>query len=55
MTAAAIGAGLVIYFVNDLSGALATTGLAPSWVAAWSPPLAALFIAMATVSFREDG
>jgi lipopolysaccharide export system permease protein len=55
MTAAAIGAGLIIYFVNDLSGALATTGLAPSWVAAWSPPLAALFIAMATVSFREDG
>jgi lipopolysaccharide export system permease protein len=55
MTAAAIVAGLVIYFVNDLSGALATTGLAPSWVAAWSPPLAALFIAMATVSFREDG
>lgn len=55
MTAAAIAAGLVIYFVNDLSGALATAGLAPSWVAAWSPPLAALFIAMATVSFREDG
>jgi lipopolysaccharide export system permease protein len=55
MTAAAIVAGLMIYFVNDLSGGLATTGLAPSWVAAWSPPLAALFIAMATVSFREDG
>jgi lipopolysaccharide export system permease protein len=55
MAGAAIVAGLVIYFVNDLSGALATSGLAPSWVAAWSPPLAALFIAMATVSFREDG
>jgi lipopolysaccharide export system permease protein len=55
MTATAIVAGLVIYFVNDLSGALATAGLAPSWVAAWAPPLAALFIAMATVSFREDG
>jgi lipopolysaccharide export system permease protein len=54
-TASAIVAGLVIYFVNDLSGALATTGLAPSWLAAWSPPLAALFIAMATVSIREDG
>jgi lipopolysaccharide export system permease protein len=55
MTAAAIGAGLVIYFVNDLSGALATSGYAPSWIAAWAPPLTALFIAMATVSFREDG
>jgi lipopolysaccharide export system permease protein len=55
MTGAAIVAGLVIYFINDLSGALSTAGLAPSWVAAWSPPLAALFIAMATVSFREDG
>ncbi len=55
MTAAAIGAGLIIYFVNDLSGALATSGYAPSWIAAWSPPLTALFIAMATVSFREDG
>jgi lipopolysaccharide export system permease protein len=55
MTGAAIGAGLIIYFVNDLSGALATTGLAPSWLAAWAPPLTALFVAMATVSFREDG
>jgi lipopolysaccharide export system permease protein len=55
MAAAAIAAGLIIYFINDLSGALATTGYAPSWIAAWSPPLAALFIAMATVSFREDG
>jgi lipopolysaccharide export system permease protein len=55
MTAAAIGSGLIIYFVNDLSGALATSGYAPSWIAAWAPPLTALFIAMATVSFREDG
>jgi lipopolysaccharide export system permease protein len=55
MTSVAIGAGLVIYFVNDLSGALATSGYAPSWIAAWAPPLTALFIAMATVSFREDG
>jgi lipopolysaccharide export system permease protein len=55
MTAAAIGAGLIIYFVNDLSGALATSGYAPSWIAAWAPPLTALFVAMATVSFREDG
>jgi lipopolysaccharide export system permease protein len=55
MTAAAIGAGLVIYFVNDLAGALATSGYAPSWIAAWAPPLTALFIAMATVSYREDG
>jgi lipopolysaccharide export system permease protein len=55
MTAAAIVAGLVIYFINDLSGALATSGLAPSWVAAWAPPLTALLVAMATVSFREDG
>jgi lipopolysaccharide export system permease protein len=55
MVASAITAGLIIYFVNDLSGALATTGYAPSWMAAWAPPLTALFIAMATVSFREDG
>jgi lipopolysaccharide export system permease protein len=55
MTAAAIGSGLIIYFINDLSGALATSGYAPSWVAAWAPPLTALFIALATVSYREDG
>jgi lipopolysaccharide export system permease protein len=55
MTAAAIAAGLVIFFLNDISGALATIGLAPSWVAAWSPPLTALFVALATVSYREDG
>jgi lipopolysaccharide export system permease protein len=55
MTSAAIGAGLIIYFINDFAGALATSGFAPSWIAAWAPPLTALFIAMATVSFREDG
>ena len=55
MAAAAISAGLVVYFVNDISGALATAGYAPSWIAAWCPPLAALFIALATVSYREDG
>jgi lipopolysaccharide export system permease protein len=55
MVSAAITAGLIIYFINDLSGALATTGYAPSWIAAWAPPLTALFVAMATVSFREDG
>lgn len=55
MAAAAIAAGLVVYFVNDISGALATAGYAPSWIAAWCPPLAALFIALATVSYREDG
>ncbi|MFN8920747.1 MAG: LptF/LptG family permease, partial [Hyphomonadaceae bacterium] len=55
MAAAAIAAGLLVYFVNDISGALATAGYAPSWIAAWCPPLAALFIALATVSYREDG
>ena len=55
MAAAAIGAGLLVYFVNDISGALATAGYAPSWVAAWCPPFAALFIALATISYREDG
>ncbi|GBF57106.1 hypothetical protein PbB2_00766 [Candidatus Phycosocius bacilliformis] len=55
MAAAAIVAGLVVFFVNDISGALATAGYAPSWIAAWCPPLAALFVALATVSYREDG
>ncbi|GIU66006.1 LptF/LptG family permease [Candidatus Phycosocius spiralis] len=55
MAAAAIAAGLVVYFVNDISGALATAGYASSWIAAWCPPFAALFIALATISFREDG
>lgn len=55
MAAAAIAAGLLVYFINDISGALATAGYAPSWIAAWCPPLAALFIALATVSYREDG
>ena len=55
MAASAISAGLLVYFVNDISGALATAGYAPTWMAAWCPPLAALFIALATVSYREDG
>jgi lipopolysaccharide export system permease protein len=55
MAAGAIAAGLLVYFINDISGALATAGYAPSWMAAWCPPLATLFIALATVSYREDG
>jgi lipopolysaccharide export system permease protein len=55
MIAAATAAGLGVYFVSDFAGALATAGYAPAWVAAWSPPIAALFLALAAVSFREDG
>ena len=55
MAAAAITAGLLVYFVNDIAGALATAGYTPGWVAAWCPPFAALFIALATISYREDG
>ena len=49
------GAGLVVFFAVRLSEGFASAGVAPPAVAAWSPALAALFVALASVAYREDG
>jgi lipopolysaccharide export system permease protein len=53
--AAGVGIGLFLFFYSQLAGAFAMTQSVPSAVAAWSAPLAGMFIALALVAFIEDG
>ncbi len=53
--AAGVGIGLFLFFYSQLAGAFAMTQSVPSAVAAWSAPLAGMFIALALVAFAEDG
>lgn len=53
--AAGVGTGLFLFFYSQLAGAFAMTQTVPPSVAAWSAPLAGLFIALAMVAFLEDG
>ena len=53
--AAGIGIGLFLFFYSQLAGAFAMTQTVPAAVAAWSAPVAGLFIALAMVAFLEDG
>jgi lipopolysaccharide export system permease protein len=47
--------GLFLFFYSQLAGAFAMTQSVPPIVAAWSAPLAGMFIALAMVAFLEDG
>jgi lipopolysaccharide export system permease protein len=53
--AAGVGIGLFLFFYSQLAGAFAMTQSVPAAVAAWSAPLAGMFIALAMVAFIEDG
>ncbi|MBY0563262.1 MAG: LPS export ABC transporter permease LptG [Hyphomonadaceae bacterium] len=53
--AAGVGVGLFLFFYAQLAAAFAITQTVPPMVAAWSPPLAGLFIALSIVAFLEDG
>jgi len=53
--AAGVGIGLFLFFYSQLAGAFAMTQTVPAAVAAWSAPMAGLFIALAMVAFLEDG
>jgi len=53
--AAGVGIGLFLFFYSQLAGAFAMTQSVPAIIAAWSAPLAGLFIALAMVAFMEDG
>jgi lipopolysaccharide export system permease protein len=53
--AAGVSIGLFLFFYSQLAGAFAITQTVPTAVAAWSAPLAGLFIALAIVAFLEDG
>lgn len=49
------GVGLFLFSYSQLAGAFAMTQTVPPIVAAWSAPLAGMFIALAIVAFMEDG
>lgn len=53
--AGGVGLGLFLFFYSQLAGAFAMTQSVPTAVAAWSAPLAGMFIALALVAFVEDG
>lgn len=46
---------LIMYFGNDIAGLMATSGSIPDVIAAFCPPLFALSITLAFLSFKEDG
>lgn len=53
--AAGVGIGMFLFFYSQLAGAFAMTQSVPAAVAAWSAPVAGMFIALALVAFIEDG
>ncbi len=53
--ASGVGLGLFLFFYSQLAGAFAITQSVPAAAAAWSAPLAGMFIALAMIAFMEDG
>lgn len=53
--AAGVGVGLFLFFYSQLAGAFAMTQTVPPAIAAWSAPVAGIFIGLAIVAFMEDG
>ncbi len=49
------GIGLFLFFFSQLASAFAVAQAVPPLVAAWSPPLAGVFAALAFVAYLEDG
>lgn len=48
-------AAIMLYFVNELTNSLGAAGAAPRSVAAFAPPLFALFTALTAIAYLEDG
>jgi lipopolysaccharide export system permease protein len=55
LSAAALGLGFGFFFINQLCGALGRAGLAPTLVAAWSPPALTLLAGVTLLFYTEDG
>jgi lipopolysaccharide export system permease protein len=55
MAATGAAMGFIFYFANRLIGAFASADSIAPVIAAWAPALAALFGAMAVISYAEDG
>ncbi|MFC7290201.1 LPS export ABC transporter permease LptG [Hirschia litorea] len=55
LLSAGIGAGFLLFFVNQVSKGLASSGATPPEAAAWAPALIALFSVLSIIAFVEDG
>lgn len=55
LAAAGVGVGFVVFFFNQLCGALGGAEVIPPSVAAWTPPLLALLSGVTLLCYTEDG
>ncbi|MGR3661455.1 MAG: LptF/LptG family permease, partial [Paracoccaceae bacterium] len=55
MVLMAVVMGFSLYFIRNLAQILGENGQIPVLLAAWAPPFAALFLALALVLHMEDG
>jgi lipopolysaccharide export system permease protein len=44
-----------LFFLIQFASSLGASGAVPTLIAAWSPALCALFIALTIISYQEDG
>jgi lipopolysaccharide export system permease protein len=47
--------GFLVFFFNQMTGALAAADIVPPLVGAWAPPLVALLSGLALLCYTEDG
>ena len=50
-----VALGFVVFFFNELSGALANADIIPLFAAAWAPAVVALLSGLALLCYTEDG
>jgi len=55
MVLLALGSGLAIFFIRNFAQVLGENGQIPVILAAWSPPIAAIFLSLALLLHLEDG
>lgn len=55
LAGAGVGLGFVLFFLNQVCGALGEAGAIPPAAAAWTPPLLALLSGFTLLCYTEDG
>jgi lipopolysaccharide export system permease protein len=55
LSGAGVGLGFVVFFFNELAGALAKGDIIPLYAAAWAPPVVALLSGVTLLCYTEDG
>lgn len=55
MVLAALGLGFAMYFIRNFAQILGENGQIPIWLAAWSPPIAAILLSLGILLNLEDG